>query len=146
MIKDKYNIGRDENSIKRRTFNDIIFSSDMEMKFFRDYLLPKQNSGEITKIIIQPKFVLQDEFEKYGKKVRPIHYVGDFEAIFKDGSRIIYDVKGLATETARLKKKLFDYRYPDKILIWITLSVKYGGWLQYEELQTLRKKDKNGKR
>lgn len=129
----------------KRTYEGVLYDSEMEMKFYRDYLLPKRATGEIMVIIQQPKFVLQDGFEKHGKNILPINYIGDFEVIFKDGTSIVYDVKGLPTETARIKKKMFDFRYRGKTLIWIALSVKYGGWIEYDALQKKRTKDKKAK-
>ena len=143
--RDKFKIDRSENGKKKRTFRDILFDSEMEMKFYRDYLLPLQETGEIVTIILQPKFLLQDKFKKYGKSFLAINYVADYEVVFKDGRNIIFEVKGLPTEAAKIKKKLFDYKYPNRVLEWIALSSKFGGWLQYDELQKLRAKEKKNK-
>ena len=46
------------------------------------------------------------------------------------------DVKGMATDTAKLKAKLFRYKYPDVMLTWICKAPKYTGleWIEYDEL------------
>jgi len=142
----KFKIDTSQKGKDRRTFQNILFDSEMELKFFRDYLLPLQEKGEIISIQIQPKFVLLDKFIKYGKVVLPIHYIGDFRVVYSSGEEIIYDVKGLPTEGARLKRKLFDQRYPDKTLIWIALSIKFGGWIEFDKLQKMRLQEKKSKR
>jgi hypothetical protein len=44
-----------------------------------------------------------------------------------------------------LKRKMFDYKYPDLTLQWISYSLKDGGWIQYDELKKLRAKRKKEK-
>jgi len=143
--KSKFNVKNDEKGIKKRTFNGIVFASEMECKYYVDVLLPMKESGEILSIVIQPKFMLQEGFEKYGRKILPIYYVADFQVVYNDGSEIVWDVKGLIPEVAKIKKKIFDKVYPGKVLKWITLSIKYGGWLECSELQKLRARNKRGK-
>ena len=52
------------------------------------------------------------------------------------------DVKGMATDTAKLKAKLFRYKYPDVMLTWICKAPKYTGleWIEYDELIKVRRK------
>jgi hypothetical protein len=142
----KFKIDGSEKGKSRRTFQGILFDSEMELKFFRDYLLPLQEKGEITSIEIQPQFILLDKFTKYNRVILPIKYIGDFKVDYSDGREIIYDVKGLPTEGAKLKRKLFDQRYPDKTLIWIALSVKFGGWIEFDKLQKMRLQEKKNKK
>lgn len=40
----KFNVSKDKT---RRTFAGIIFDSELEMKYYRDFVLPKIESGEI---------------------------------------------------------------------------------------------------
>ena len=61
----------------------------------------------------------------------------------------VIDVKGMATTTAKLKAKLFRYKYPDVKLTWICKAPKYTGleWIEYDELikvRRKRKREKNG--
>jgi len=143
--KSKFNIKNDEKSQKKRTFNGIIFDSEMERKYYTDVLLPLKESGEVVSIEIQPKFILQESYIKYGRKILPIYYVADFQVVYKDGHQETIEIKGFATEIARAKRKIFDYVYANRILKWLTLSVKYGGWIDYSELQRLRRMDKRGR-
>ena len=41
-----------------------------------------------------------------------------------------------------MRRKMFDYKYPNEKLTWIQKSIKYGdenGWIEYEELKKKRK-------
>lgn len=140
--KSKFNVKNDKKSIEKRTFNGIIFDSDMERKYYTDVLLPAKERGEVVSIELQPKFMLQDSYVKYGRKILPIYYVADFQVVYRDGSEVTIDIKGLVPEVAKIKRKIWDCVYPNKILKWITLSIKYGGWIDCSELQRLRRIDK----
>jgi hypothetical protein len=144
--KTKFNIDNSSKNIDKRTFDGIIFASEMEMKYYRDILLPLKKMGQILSIQIQPEYLLQPKFSKYGKNYQDVKYVGDFEVEYSDHKIVSIEVKGLATETAKLKRKLFDYAYPKKVLQWISFSGKYGGWIDYDELQKLRAKSKRKKK
>ena len=70
--------------------------------------------------------------------------VSDFEVTYTDGTTEVIDIKGMATETAKVKAKLFRYLYQDKSLIWICRAPKYyqeqhgTEWIEYEELKKVR--------
>lgn len=74
---------------------------------------------------LQPRFFLQDKFEKNGNKYGKIMYVADFDVKYKDGTREIIDIKPWDVENDRyyltpmfkLKQKLFDKKYPDLNLV-----------------------------
>ena len=121
MAISKFNVNNSKKSKEKRTLNGYTFSSDVEYRFYV-YLLSKQEKGIVKNIIIQPKYLLQEKYEKYGKKVLPIHYISDFEVTYENGDIITYDVKGMSTPDFILKKKIFDYKYPDKILRVINYS------------------------
>ena len=71
-------------------------------------------SGLITDLELQPSFELQPKFKKNGKSYRYIVYKADFKYFDKQqGKIIVEDVKGLKTEVYKLKKKMFEYHYPD---------------------------------
>jgi hypothetical protein len=72
-------------------------------------------AGEVKEISLQPGFVLLDGYEKNGKKVRPIVYRADFKVYYTDGRVEVEDVKSKATmtEAYKIKKKLFEKRYPE---------------------------------
>ena len=143
--RDKFNNGKDEKSKLKRTFENILFASELEMKFYRDYLLPLKEQGIIEKIILQPVYVLQEKYTKQGKTILPIKYVGDFEVFFSDGRVITYDPKGFASQEAILRRKIFDKIFPEKTLIWISWSSCDGGWTDYDTLKKMRAKRKKEK-
>ena len=75
----------------------------------------------------QPKFELQQKFRKNGILFRPIHYIADFEITFPDGHIEIEDVKGwggYTTPDFKLKRKLFEFKYPDLALILLKRAGK----------------------
>ena len=67
---------------------------------------------------LQPRFLLQESFKKNGKTFRKIEYIADF-MYEEDGKVIVEDVKGMKTDVFKLKRKLFEYKYPD-----LTLKLK----------------------
>jgi hypothetical protein len=143
--KTKFNVGKEQKDVEKRTFNGIIFASEMEKKYYCDVLLPQEQSGLIRSIIVQPEYLLVPKFTKHGKNYLPIRYVADFEVTWSDGKIITYDVKGFLTEACKIKLKLYQYTHPEGILELITLSPKYGGWMDYYDLQRLRSKSKKEK-
>jgi hypothetical protein len=144
--RSKFKIDRSDKGKQKRTFEGKEFDSVMELQFYTQYLLPLKEKGIVKNIELQPKYVLQEGFTKNGKRVLPIQYISDYLVEFSDGTVITYDVKGLPTVEARLKKKMFDYKFPDKTLIWISLSIQDGGWIEYDELCKLRAKRKKEKK
>ncbi|HBF5147629.1 TPA: DUF1064 domain-containing protein [Clostridioides difficile] len=128
---------------KKIVIDGIKFDSKDESEYYL-YLKEKKENGEIKDFGLQQKFELQPKFKKDGKSYRAITYIVDF-AIYKWNGDVVYiDVKGYSTQQGELRKKLFDYKYQDKILIWISKSKKYGvdGWIEYDELKKKRKENK----
>ena len=126
---------------KKIEYNGIIFDSTVEKNYYIE-LQQKVKNGEIKSFSIQPKYVLQDKFVKYGKKFREICYSPDFMIINNDDSITLVDVKGFSTPASELRKKLFDYKFRDIKLVWLTYVKKHGGWVTVEELKKLRKENK----
>ena len=139
MGRTKFNV--DKNT-EKRTYNGIVFDSILEMKYYRDVLLPKVESGEIINYVLQKPYELQPKFVHNGKTIRPIQYVADFYIAYKDGSEEVIDTKGYGDQVAILKRKIFWYHYPDVDYKWVTYVKKYGGWIDYEEYKKLKKIDK----
>lgn len=135
----KFNVDKDK---EKRTCNDIVFDSVLEMKYYRDVVLPKVESGEIKYFELQKKYILQEGFEHNGKRVLPIIYIADFYIEYSDGKSVVIDIKGCPDTTAKIKRKLFWYRYPDIDYQWITYVKKFGGWGNYDEYNKLRKQIK----
>ncbi|CCL75065.1 TPA: DUF1064 domain-containing protein [Clostridioides difficile] len=128
---------------KKIVIDGIKFDSKDESEYYL-YLKEKKENGEIKDFGLQQKFELQPKFKKDGKSYRAITYTVDF-AIYKWNGEVVYiDVKGYSTQQGELRKKLFDYKYQDKKLIWIVKSKKYGvdGWIEYSELKKKRKENK----
>ncbi|MFA6364578.1 DUF1064 domain-containing protein [Methanoregula sp.] len=101
-----------------------------------------EKAGIVTRIELQPEFELQPAYKKChgvvftyeedykrlfkkatcpvcGKKMpltRAITYVADFRVTYTDGHQELEDIKGFSTEIFLLKKKLFEFKYPDLTL------------------------------
>ena len=85
----------------------------------RDYLKLKsmEDSGIISDLQTQVSFELQPKYTtKDGRKIRAITYRADFQYI-KDGVTYEQDSKGFRTKEYALKRKMFEYRYPDIIFV-----------------------------
>lgn len=112
------------------------------MKFYRDYVCPKYENGEIKEYQLQVKYELQPKFVHEGKTVQAINYVADFVLTYSDGTVEVIDTKGFPDSTALLKRKIFWYKYPDVDYKWITYVKKYGGWIEYDEYKKLKRGNK----
>lgn len=96
---------------KKTEIDGIKFDSKKEAKRYIA-LRELEKKGNIEKLILQPRFLLQEGFRKNGKAYRKIEYVADF-MYEQDGKLIIEDVKGIKTDVYKLKQKLFEKRYQD---------------------------------
>lgn len=131
-----------DKDISNRTYEDIVFDSQLEMKFYRDIVLPLSRSGEITHFELQKEYVLQPKYVRDGKLIRPIIYVADFYIEYSDGHSEVIDTKGCPDSVAKIKRKMFMYQYPDTMYRWVTYVKKYGGWRDYDDVKLLRKEAK----
>ncbi len=131
---------------RKRTFQGQVFDSELELKILKDYLLPLKESGEILEIELQKEYILQPAFTKNGKKNLPIKYKADYVITFKDGTIEVWDAKGFMIDPqAAMKRKMFDYVYPEITLRWMTISMIDGGLVEYEvakKARAQRKKEK----
>lgn len=91
----------------------IRFDSKKESEFYAELKL-REKAGEISHLRLQPRYLLQEAFRYDGKQYREMEYVADFEYV-EDGKVVVVDVKGFKTAVYMLKKKLFLYKYGDKI-------------------------------
>lgn len=97
---------------KKTKIGDITFDSKIEACFY-NRLLWMMKANKIHKIVLQPVFVLQEEFfDAQNNKHSAIKYRADFKVLFVNGCEKVYDTKGYKTEIYRIKKKLFIKRYP----------------------------------
>lgn len=139
MKETKFNVSK---GTQKRTHNGIVFDSITEMRYYRDVLLPRVESGEIRHYELQKPYELQPKFEREGKTVKPITYVADFCIEYADGREEVIDIKGCPDATAKLKRKLFWYVYPNTKYLWICYSKQDGGWVTFETVRDRRNKAK----
>lgn len=98
---------------KKTIVDGIKFDSKAEAQRYVELRL-MQRTGLIKDLILQPEYELQPKFEKNGVKYRRIVYIADFSYIrVKDGRTVVEDTKGFKTSVYSLKKKMFEYKYPD---------------------------------
>ena len=145
MSRTKYNVGRDDEDMLKRTCDGILFDSVLEMRFYREVVKPGVERGEIKHYELQKPYELQEKFQRNGKTIRAITYVADFYIEYSDGRTKVVDTKGCPDTLAKVKRKLFWYKFPETDYVWITYSKKYGGWLEYDEVKNLRHAEKLAK-
>ncbi|WP_313798818.1 DUF1064 domain-containing protein [Cytobacillus sp.] len=124
------------NSLKVEV-DGLKFDSKLEAKYYEQLKWLEANK-QILFFRIQPCYMLQEAFEKNGKKYRRIDYKADFEIHKLDGTIEVVDVKGVETEAFKIKKKLFEKKYPHKLSL-ITYSKIDGGWIELDQLKKNRK-------
>lgn len=97
---------------KKVEIDGVVYDSKKEAK--RAAILEQQERyGMITNLQKQVTFELQPGYtNNQGKKIRPITYIADF-VYEKEGKKIVEDTKGYRTETYKVKKKIFEYKYPE---------------------------------
>ena len=116
--KNKYNA-------QKTTVDGIEFDSKFESEHYASLKL-LEKAGVIQDLKLQPRFLLQDGFIWNGHKERKIEYVADFEYTL-NGKRVVEDVKSDATRTQvyQLKRKLFLYKYGDRVEFREVYNEKY---------------------
>lgn len=98
---------------KKVIVDGIEFDSKLEAKRYIELKL-LQRAKEIKDLHMQVTFELQPSYKKNNKVIRAINYVADFVYYdVKKGKTIVEDTKGYKTEIYKLKKKIFEYKYPD---------------------------------
>lgn len=113
-ITDKENIEKKSKYSSAKTDIDgIRFDSKKEAEFYAELKL-REKAGEITHLRLQPRYLLQEAFKHDGKQCREIEYVADFEYV-ENGVTVVVDVKGFKTAVYMIKRKLFLYKYGDKV-------------------------------
>lgn len=103
---------RSKYGAKRVSVDGIKFASKAEARYYQELLLLKK-AGEVIDIVLQPSYELQPSYRRHGKRVEPIRYIADFLVTYSDGRQEIIDVKGHRTPVYQLKKKMFEYQYPE---------------------------------
>lgn len=136
---------KDRQAIDYKTGETILFDSKVEKRFYEEVVLKGMESGELVDYNLQVKYNLQESFKYQGKTIRVIDYLSDFDLYYADGSFQVIDIKGLATADAKIKAKLFKHKYPDIDFKWISWT-KDTGWIEYDELQKIRRAKKKAKK
>lgn len=106
--KNKYNA-------QKTTLDGIEFDSKFESERYAQLRL-LERAGAIQNLRTHPRYLLQDSFTYQGHKERKIEYEADFEYTL-NGKKIVEDTKseGTRTEVYKLKRKLFLYKYGDRV-------------------------------
>lgn len=138
----KYNVSKKTDN---RTFDGIVFDSAVEMKFYKEVVIPGVKKGTITSFELQKKFELQPKFKHKGKQYKEISYIADFVLTYPDGHIDVIDIKGMPDHVAPIKRKLFCYKFQSINLYWVCYSKLDGGWCTYEHLKAQRSKRKREK-
>lgn len=96
---------------KRVEQDGVVYDSKKEAK--RAAILEQwEKYGVITGLRKQVSFELQPGYtNNQGQKIRPITYVADF-VYTREGKLIVEDTKGFKTDVYRIKRKIFEYKYP----------------------------------
>lgn len=98
---------------KKVIVDGIKFDSKKEAKRYQELLL-MQKYGLIKDLQLQVKYELQPSFKKNNKTYRKIEYIADFVYFdIKLNKCIVEDTKGFKTDIYMLKKKIFEYKYPN---------------------------------
>jgi Protein of unknown function (DUF1064). len=96
---------------KKTVIDGIMFDSKAEAQYYVELKLLKR-SKKIASFECQPEYELIPKFKKNGKTFRAVKYIADFLVTHLDGSEEVVDVKGVLTPVYRLKKTLFESKYP----------------------------------
>lgn len=118
------------------------FDSKVEGEYYlhlKDYM----ELGIVKSFKRQPTYILQPKFiTENGDRIHAIKYNADFEVVWHNESITVVDIKGYPTPEAKLKRKMFLYKFQEKELIWLSYVKKYGGWIDYFELMERRREGK----
>jgi hypothetical protein len=93
-------------STKKVKYNNLTFDSGLELYFYK--LLEKENL--LAHLKMQEPFELQPSFKWQDKTIRKMDYVSDF---YLTDKKIVIETKGLLEEKAKIKHKLFKFKFPD---------------------------------
>lgn len=143
--RSKYNIDTTKKGKRNRTFEGVEYDSETEMRFYTEVVVKGMKDGTILKCEKQVKYELQPKCNYKGETILPINYIADFVIHYSDGSIVVIDVKGLPDSSAKIKKKMFHYKYPNTDYKWMGYSKQDGGWLEYKEIEKARKQRKKEK-
>ena len=95
----------------RTVVDGITFDSRAEANRYCE-LKALMQAGTVKLFVRQPRFLLQEGYEKDGEWFGRLEYVADFLICYSDGRAEIEDVKGRRTREYINKRKLFERKYP----------------------------------
>ena len=95
-------------STKKVKYNNLTFDSGLELYFYK--LLESNNL--LGNLKMQEPFELQPSFKWQKSTIRKIEYVSDF---YLTDKKIVIETKGLLEEKAKIKHKIFKFKYPDHL-------------------------------
>lgn len=102
---------------KKVSINGKVFDSKKEANRYCE-LIKMQQAGLIKDLETQKKFLLLDTFRKNGKTYKQINYYADFVYYnIYEKKIVVEDVKGCRTEVYKIKKKLFEFIYPNLTIV-----------------------------
>lgn len=105
---------------KKITIDGITFDSRLEANRYGELIL-LYKAGEISQLRLQPEFELIPAFRKNGKSFRKTIYKADFMYLDnRSGKYIVEDTKGFKTDVYKIKRKLFEFKYPDLTISEVT--------------------------
>lgn len=97
---------------KKILIDGIEFDSRLESNRYCQ-LKMLERTNEIKDLRRQVEYVIQESYKKNNKTIRPIKYIADFVYYdLKRNKTIIEDTKGYRNEVYKIKKKIFEYKYP----------------------------------
>ncbi|WP_061786761.1 DUF1064 domain-containing protein, partial [Pseudobacillus badius] len=126
-------VSKSKYGAKKVEIDGITFDSKAEAKYYQQ-LKWLQANNQILFFRIQPRYLLQEAFKKNGVAHRKIEYVADFEVHKKDGSIEVVDIKGVETEAFKIKRKLFEFKYPHALSL-LAYSQDHKSFLPTKEYQ-----------
>jgi hypothetical protein len=102
-------------------YDGYVFDSKLEQARYQQLML-WERAGEISNLIVHPKYKLLDGFRlPSGKKQQAITWSADFEYIDNDtGLRVVEDVKSpqtAAKDSFRIRVKMFQARYKIEVSV-----------------------------
>lgn len=127
---------------KKVELDGYVFDSKVESEYYI-HLKELKAAGQVIGYKVHPKYLLQEAYVNFeNKKIRKIEYEADFEVEYADRVEVI-DIKGKATTDAKLKRKMFMFKYREVKFYWI---VKYNRqWIDYFENEKRKTKNKKEK-
>jgi len=126
---------------KTKVIDCIKFDSIIEADYY-ERLKKDVADGKILNFDLQPVFELQRKFEMNDKKYQAINYKADFRVYLNNGLIDVIDIKGMATPEAKLKRKMYNYKYlvPVKWIVWYQSQ-----WMDYDKALKIKRERKKAR-